>query len=137
MFILGFPLLVIPFAIYNMIAFLTPGVLWTSEVLSLHMVSGADFTLTASDLLITFSLLILFIEVLKATRMSRRTITDHVLSLVLFIGMLIEFLLVKQAATGTFFLLLMISFVDVIGGFSVTIRGAQRNVEIGALEKEA
>jgi len=73
------------------------------------MVSGADVTLTASDLLITFSLLILFIEVLKATRMSRRTITDHVLSLVLFIGMLIEFLLVKQAATGTFFLLLMIS----------------------------
>ena len=26
MFVLGFPLLLLPFAIYNMIAFLTPGV---------------------------------------------------------------------------------------------------------------
>jgi hypothetical protein len=30
MFILGFPLLLIPFAVYNMIAFLTPGVGWTA-----------------------------------------------------------------------------------------------------------
>ena len=29
MFLIGFPLLVIPFAIYNMIAFLMPGVSWT------------------------------------------------------------------------------------------------------------
>jgi hypothetical protein len=137
MFMLGFPLLVIPLAVYNMIAFLTPGVLWTSEVLNLHMVSGADFTLTAGDLLITFSLLVLFVEVLKATRMSQRSIIDHFLSMILFIVMLIEFLLVKQAATGTFFLLLVISFVDVVGGFSVTIRTSQRNVEIGSIEKEA
>jgi hypothetical protein len=137
MFMLGFPLLVIPLAVYNMIAFLTPGVSWTSEVLNLHMVSGVDFTLTAGDLLITFSLLVLFVEVLKATRMSQRSIIDHFLSMILFIVMLIEFLLVKQAATGTFFLLLVISFVDVVGGFSVTIRTSQRNVEIGSVEKEA
>jgi hypothetical protein len=136
MFILGFPLLVIPFAIYNMIAFLTPGVLWTSEVLKLVMTSGAEFILTAGDVLIAFSLLILFVEVLKATRMSRRTIMDHVLSMMLFIALLVEFLLVKQAATGTFFLLLVITFIDVIGGFSVTIRTSQRNVEIGAVERE-
>ena len=29
MFMLGFPLLLIPFAIYNIIAFLMPGVSWT------------------------------------------------------------------------------------------------------------
>ena len=32
MYLLGFPLLLIPFAIYNMIAFLTPGVSWTAPV---------------------------------------------------------------------------------------------------------
>ena len=31
MYLIGFPLLVIPFAIYNMIAFLTPGVNWTDQ----------------------------------------------------------------------------------------------------------
>ena len=31
---IGFPLLLIPFAIYNMIAFLTPGVSWTGAIYS-------------------------------------------------------------------------------------------------------
>ena len=31
MYLIGFPLLVIPFAIYNMIAFLTPGLNWTDS----------------------------------------------------------------------------------------------------------
>ena len=32
MFLLGFPLLLIPFAIYNIIAFLMPGVSWTGAL---------------------------------------------------------------------------------------------------------
>jgi hypothetical protein len=49
--------------------------------------------------------------------------------------MIVEFLLVKQAATGTFFLLLVISFVDVVGGFTITIRTAQRDISIDGNEK--
>jgi len=131
----GFPLLLIPFAIYNMIAFLTPGVSWSSELLRLKMVSGVDWTLTLSDVLVAFAILLLFFEVLKSTRLSSRTIMDHLLSTVLFIGMLIEFLLVKQAATGTFFLLLVASFVDVVGGFTVSIRTAQRDVNIDGYDR--
>ena len=40
MFMLGFPLLLIPFAIYNIIAFLMPSVAWTSVVSTVHMMSG-------------------------------------------------------------------------------------------------
>jgi hypothetical protein len=132
---LGFPLLVIPFAIYNMIAFLTPGVSWTAEITRVPMVSGAQWPLTPGDILIAFSILVLFVEFLKATRLSSRTIVDHILSTILFVVMLIEFLLVGQAASGTFFLLLVISFVDVLGGFTVTIRTAQRDVAIEGVEK--
>ena len=32
MYLIGFPLLLIPFAIYNMIAFLMPGVSWTDTL---------------------------------------------------------------------------------------------------------
>ncbi len=39
-----------------------------------------------------------------------------------------EFILFRQAATSTFFLMTVISFVDVVGGFSVTIRSAQRDI---------
>ena len=130
MFLIGFPLLVLPFTIYNMIVFLTPGVNWTDKVASFRMMSGQEWTLTAGEILVAFAILLLTIEILKATRLGFRTIVDHILSIILFIAMLIEFLMVKQAATSTFFLLLIVSLVDVMGGFIVTIRTAQRDLTI-------
>ena len=135
MFLIGIPLLIIPFALYNMIAFLLPGIAWSQEITRIHMLSGAEWTFTPGELLIGCSIILLFFEMLKATRLSTRTIIDHGLSTVIFIGMVVEFLLVKQAATGTFFLLLVISFVDVVGGFTITIRTAQRDVTIEGSER--
>lgn len=130
MFMFGFPLLLVPFAIYNIIAFLMPGVSWAGTVSSVQMVSGAQWTMSAGDMLIGLGVFMLFGEVLKSTRIGVRTVVDHGLSLVLFLGMLVEFLLVSQAATSTFFLLLVISFIDVLGGFAVTLRTAQRDLTV-------
>jgi hypothetical protein len=130
MFILGFPLLLVAFAIYNIIAFLMPGVSWAGTAFTVHMMSGADWALSSSDLLIALAIVLLFGEVMKSTRIGVRTVVDHALSLILFLAMLVEFLLVKQAATGTFFLLLVISFIDVLGGFAVTLRTAQRDLTV-------
>jgi hypothetical protein len=130
MFMLGFPLLLVPFAIYNIIAFLMPGVSWSSPLTSVHMVSGADWTMSAGDLLVVLSVLLLFGELMKSTRIGVRSVVDHGLSLLLFLGILVEFLLVQQAATATFFLLVIISFVDVLGGFAVTLRTAQRDLTV-------
>jgi hypothetical protein len=130
MFVLGFPLLLIPFAIYNMIAFLTPGVSWTAPVTTVHMMSGQDWVLTWEDSLIAFSILLLAVEIVKSTRIGMRTIVDHMLAMLLFIAMLVEFLLVQRAGTSTFFLLTMITVVDVLVGFTVSVRSSQRQVEI-------
>jgi hypothetical protein len=130
MLLVGIPLLLVPFAIYNIIAFLMPGVSWTGTVTSVHMISGADWTMSAGDMLIALSVLLLFGEMMKSTRIGTRSVLDHALSLVLFLGMLVEFLLVSRAATGTFFVLLVISFVDVLGGFTVTLRSAQRDLTV-------
>ena len=135
MFLIGFPLLLIPFVIYNMIAFLLPGIAWSEQMAKIHMVSGADWSFTPGELLLAISIIVLFFEMLKATRMSTRTIIDHALSTLIFIAMIVEFLLVKQAASGTFFLLLVISFVDVVGGFTITIRTAQKDISIEGAEK--
>jgi hypothetical protein len=51
--------------------------------------------------------------------------------------MLVEFILVNQAGTSTFFLLLVISFVDVLGGFAVTLRSAQRDLTVEGVERAA
>jgi hypothetical protein len=134
MSLIGFPLLLIPFAIYNIVTFLMPGVSWTGTLTTVHMVSGGDWTMSAGDMLITIAILMLFGEMMKSTRIGIRTVVDHGLSLLLFLGMLIEFLLVRQVATATFFLLLVISFVDVIGGFAVTLRSAQRDLTVEGIE---
>jgi hypothetical protein len=136
MSLFGIPLLIIPFAVYNMLAFLL-GIDWSKQTGAIQMVSGASWALSYGEIMIGASIIVLFFELLKATRLTTRTIIDHTLSTVLFIGMLIEFLLVQKAATGTFFLLLIISFVDVIGGFTIAIRSAQREVTVEGVEKVA
>jgi len=130
MFVLGFPLLLIPFTIYNMIAFLTPGVSWTSPATTVRMMSGQDWVLTWEDILLAVSIFLLWIELIKSTRIGMRGVMDHILSMALFIIMLVEFLLVQQAGTSTFFLLMVIALVDVLAGFIVGIRSSQRQVEI-------
>src|SRR5580704_507917 len=130
MFLLGFPLLLVPFAVYNMIAFLTPGVSWTAPVTTVHMMSGQDWVLTWEDLLIAFSIFLLWIEIIKSTRMGTRSVMDHILAMALFIGMLVEFLLVARAGTSTFFLLTVFALFDALAGFIVGMRSAPRRIEV-------
>jgi hypothetical protein len=130
MYLIGFPLLVIPFAIYNMIAFLMPDLNWTTSVGSIHLMSGQTWTVTPEEILLAFSIMLLGVEVIKAARTGLRGLMDHILSLILFVVMLVEFLLVARAGTSTFFLLMTISFVDVLAGFIITARTAQRDIQI-------
>ena len=137
MYLIGFPLLVIPFAIYNMIAFLLPSLAWTDKVATIHLMSGQDWLLTPEDILLALSIVLLGIEVVKATRMGIRGILDHVLSMILFIVMLVEFLLVQRAGTSTFFILMVISLVDVLAGFIITARTAQRDIQVERVDSAA
>jgi hypothetical protein len=130
MFILGFPLLLVPFAVYNVLAFMQPGFDWTAALTHVRMVSGGDWTMSAGDLLLVLTIFLLLGEMMKATRIGIRTVVDHALSLILFLAMLVEFLLVKQTATAAFFLLMVVAFVDVIGGFAITLRSAQRDLTV-------
>ncbi len=127
MFLIGFPLLLVPFAIYNIVAFLMPGVSWTGTLATVHMKSGADWAMSGGDVLVTLAILLLFVEMMKVVRIGRRTVVDHGLALLLFVGMAAEFLLVKQAASATFFLLLVMSFFDVVGGFALPMRSRRRD----------
>ncbi|MCY1382888.1 hypothetical protein D9M69_709550 [compost metagenome] len=75
--------------------------------------------------------MLLFVEILKATRPDSRALLDHMLSMVLFVAFLVEFLLVQGAATQVFFILMTITFIDVIAGVAVSIRTASRDLSIG------
>ena len=125
------PLLVIPFIIYNAVAFLVFGGKpegWAGELFHVTMVSGVQWQLSWGDLLLVIGLVCLFFEVLKSTNTGRTSIVEHMLSTALFVIYLVEFLLVGAAASSVFFLLMMMSLVDVVAGFSISITGAGRDV---------
>jgi hypothetical protein len=52
--------------------------------------------------------------------------------MVVFIAILVEFLMVPQAATSVFFLILMSALIDVVAGYTIGIRVARRDLNIGA-----
>ncbi|MBB4278093.1 hypothetical protein [Rhizobium mongolense] len=129
------PLMVIPFLLYNMtMAGLMGGggiPALQHDIIVLSMISGAIWSMALGDLFIVVALVILFFEILKATRNGSGSLVNHMLSMLVFIAFLVEFLLVQDAATQVFFILMTIALIDVIGGFAVSIRSAGRDVSIG------
>jgi hypothetical protein len=127
------PLLAISFILYNAIA-LTSSVSGVdpiqAQMFAMKMMSGGIFSLDMGDLLIAISLALLFVEVLKSTRSSNASVVDHLLSTGVFIAFLVEFLLVPAAATSVFFILMLMSLLDLLAGFSVSIRSAGRDVNL-------
>ena len=129
------PLMLIPFILYNLTMFGAFGgggiAALENTMTSVKMMSGATWTMSLGDLFIVIGLVILFLEIFKATRRSSVALLDHLFSMALFVVFLVEFLLVQGAATQIFFILMMIALVDVIAGFTVSIKSASRDVAIG------
>ncbi|KRB62857.1 hypothetical protein ASE04_01390 [Rhizobium sp. Root708] len=131
----AFPLMIIPFVLYNlaMLGLMGSGGLpaLQNDVVVLSMISGAIWSMSLGDLFIVLALCVLFFEILKATRSGGASLANHMLSMLVFIAFLVEFLLVQDAATQVFFILMTITLIDVIGGFAVSVRSAGRDVSIG------
>ncbi len=126
------PLLIVPFILYNLViaglAGASGGDPFAMDLFSLPMISGGVWTMTLGEALIAVSLVFMFFEILKSTRTSNASVIDHLLSTFVFVAFLVEFLVVKSAATSVFFLLMMMSAIDLMAGFSVSIRSAGRDV---------
>jgi hypothetical protein len=126
-FAVAFPFLIVIILIYNLIVFLSATALGDT-VFSVSMMSGAVLRLTTGDLVILLGLLVLFIEVMKSARSTSSTILDHMLSTVVFIVALVEFLIVRQAGTAVFLVITTICLIDVVAGYTVSIRAARRDI---------
>jgi hypothetical protein len=125
---IGFPLLLIPFAIYNIFVFLMPGVAFTTPIIDVPLMSGAAWTPTFGDALLTLGVLLLLLEVIKASRPGARYLTDHFLSLIVFGAAVAEFLLLAPFGTSTFFLLTVLMAVEFLAGVSLSFRNRHRPV---------
>ena len=125
------PLMAVSFILYNLVVFgfgAAGGDPLQGEVFSMGMMSGGRFSLNMGDGLIVASLILLFFEILKSTRTSNASVLDHLLSTGVFILFLVEFLLVPSAATAVFFIIMVMALIDVMAGFSVSIRSSGRDI---------
>ena len=68
---------------------------------------------------------------MKSTSSQRIAIINHALSMILFIGVLVEFLLLPGFATSTFFLIVIMILLDVLAGFIVTIIASRKDFDFG------
>jgi hypothetical protein len=122
MSMVGFPLLLIPLAIYNIIVFLMPGVSLAEPVVKLTLMSGAEWPMNLSDMLLALGILLLLLEVIKGARPGAKYLTDHLLSLIVFGGAAAEFVLLSRFGTSTYFLLAMLALADFLSGIALRAR---------------
>ncbi|UFZ02397.1 hypothetical protein LQG66_24280 [Bradyrhizobium ontarionense] len=128
MSMVGFPLLLIPLAIYNMIVFLMPGVAFSETLLRLQLPSGEVWTVSLGDMLLALGVLLLLLEVIKAAKPNGKYLTDHLLSLLVFGGAAAEFVMWPKFGNSTFLLLTLLAMVDFFGGISLRTKRRARAV---------
>ncbi|HEY0926732.1 hypothetical protein [Brevundimonas sp.] len=143
--LVALPLLVIPVVLYNIVVLsnvisgsdvnLAAGgadAILRDPMFSIPMASGTSWNVGVGDLILLLSLILLFFELLKSTSSQKVAIVNHALSMILFVVVLVEFLLIKGFATSTFFLIVTMVMLDVLAGFIVTIISARKDLDFGA-----
>ena len=132
MFLIGFPLLLIPLTIFNIIVFLMPGLRLDSAVATVPLMSGRTLPLTLGDVLVLLSIFLLLIEIVKAARPGAKYAMDHLLSLLVFCGAAAELILLPQDAfvSMPFAFLVALMFVDALGGMMIGLRRRRAQVQM-------
>jgi hypothetical protein len=129
-----FPLLALSLVIYALLN-VTAGSGQTpwheSETFSIRMLSGDVWQISGGHLFIGFSMLLLFIELLRATKSGGSSILNHAFSVVVFIAALLLFLLVKGYGNSTFFIFMSMTLLDFMAGFIITTVTSRRDIAFG------
>ncbi len=132
------PLLALPVLLYNIMALLlvgggvnSPGAAdrLAARLFSIPMSNHIAWPISLGDLFVGGSLIVLFVELLKSTASRRVALANHALTMLLFVGCLVEFLMFPAFATSTFVLLSLMVLLDVLAGFIVTVAGVKAGTE--------
>jgi hypothetical protein len=118
----GFPLLLIPLAVYNIIAFLMPSVSFTDVLFKVPMITGETWPVTLADVMLALGIVLLLLEVVKGARPGSKFLMDHLLSLIVFGAAAAEFVMWPKFGNSTYFLLVLLAMADFLGGIAQRTR---------------
>jgi hypothetical protein len=127
------PLTIIPLILFNVIGYAVGGDPWLNPLFDIPLMSGLRWHVSPSDLMILLGLVMLFFETLRSARPAlTSTITNHIVSTIVLIVYIVEFIVVPVAANSLFIVLSAIALFDVVAGFTISIKTAQRDISFGA-----
>lgn len=129
MILMIFPLLALVILAYNVMA-LAFGTDFNAPHGSLTLPSGQVLSISYGGILIVAGLILNAVEIMKSTRSGAWGVIDHALSMALFVVCLIEFLLLPAMGTQTFLILTIMTFVDIVAGFAVSMASARRDITL-------
>lgn len=131
-----FPMILIAVIVYNLVVF-GSGVAGQHDMTALlgqgvaiPVFSGDIWKVSLGDMFLVGSLGLLFAEIIKATGTSHREIVNHGLSMLVFVGAMAEFLVLKGFATSTFFLITAMCLFDVVAGYTISLISAKRDLSM-------
>lgn len=129
-FLRAFPFLAFVVLAYN--AVIVFGASTTGIVVGeVRLPSGDVWSISAGDVFVVTALVLLFVELISA---SARTVSliNHALSLVLLVVSVVEFLIVQGCGTAEFLFITIIVAIDVVAGYSISVRLARRDLAFDA-----
>lgn len=132
-----FPLLALSLVAYWVLQVLTADRFepwYLSQAYSVGLLSGDTWRVNGGELFVGVSTILLFIEITRSTRVGTASITNHALSVLVFVAALILFLTRPGYGNSIFFMFMMMSAFDFIAGFIITTAGARRDVSVGRAE---
>ncbi len=88
------------------------------------------FYLTTKDIFLIVGVFLLFIEIYKAATTGDYSIAETIVSFFVSIAYLVLFLMWEKAHNSLFFVLMLMSFLDAIGGFVISINAARKDISI-------
>lgn len=120
------PLLVIPVAIYNLLALLGPDKLSTAYI----SLGYGEQSLSTGSLIVLLGIALLCVEIIKSAYSGRGSVFDQVMSILLLIACTVQLFLFAQARTEWYVLLLALQAVDVITALVVVLQSNGKDVYI-------
>lgn len=128
-----FPYMVLAVAAYTVVVAIL-GAPLVREIIGFGLPSGERFSLTTSEALLAFASVVLFFEIMNATSARSSSIVNHGLSMLVFIACFVAFLMLPGFGTGTFLIITLMTLVDVVAGYSISILTARRDMTLGGQE---
>lgn len=108
-----------------------------SDVFSLRMASGDLWFINGGEVFIGTSTILLFIEIVRSTQITSAALTNHALSVLVFVVALILFITQPGYGNSIFFMFTLISAFDFVAGFIITTAGARRDITVGHAARHA